>query len=167
MHRRSVVGRLAATLTGLSFGKVPHLDAAAPLSGEPFAVTPGNLAESSGMVTCPSCQEMWDSLDLTPSGVCLPCADRNPAMKASPRSDPFWALSIREVRRVEREIQLLAAKLDSMNRHFAVLRLQGGDVYERAMERRRDEWHALQRELHLLQMLRAASRQFAATSPPL
>src|SRR5215218_7833671 len=100
MHRRSVVGRLAATLAGLSFGKVPNLDAAAPLSREPFEVTPGNLAVSSGTVTCPSCQEMWDSLDLTPAGVCLPCAGRNPAMKASPRSDPFWALSARAVRRV-------------------------------------------------------------------
>jgi hypothetical protein len=136
MDRRAVVGRLAATLAALPFGEVPILQAATSFTGEPFEVTPGNLAESLGMVTCPKCQEMWDSLDLTPAGVCLSCADRNPAMKAPPHSDPFWTLSVREVRRIERE-----------------------------MERRRDEWQALQRELHLLQLLRAASRQFAAVNP--
>jgi len=86
-------------------------------------------------------------------------------MKASLHSDPFWTLSARDVGRVEHEIQLLAAKLDRMNCHFAELQQQGSDAYEKAMERRRDEWQALQRELQLLQLLRAASRQFAAISP--
>jgi exonuclease VII large subunit len=165
MDRRAVVGRLAATLAALPFGEVPILQAATSFTGEPFEVTPGNLAESLGMVTCPKCQEMWDSLDLTPAGVCLSCADRNPAMKAPPHSDPFWTLSVREVRRIEREIQRLATKLERMNRRFAVLQQQGSEAYERAMEGRRDEWQALQRELHLLQLLRAASKQFAAVSP--
>jgi hypothetical protein len=161
MHRRSAVGRLAATVAGLSFGELVDLGAAEPLSREPFTVTPANLAESSGTVTCPSCQEMGDSLDLTPAGVCLVCADRNPAMKAAPHSDPFWTLSPRGVRRLEREIQRLAARLDGMNERFATLQAAGSDGYERAMEAGREEWHALQRELHLLQLLRAASAQFA------
>ena len=165
MDRRAVMGRLAATLAGLSFGDVPNLDAEEPLTSEPFEVTAGNLAESTGMVTCPSCQEMWDSLNLTPAGVCLLCADRNPSMKAPPHSNLFWTLSVREIRRIEREIQLLAAKLERMNCRFAELHQQGSDAYEKAMERRRDEWQALQRELQLLQLLRAASRQFAAISP--
>ena len=97
MHRRSAVTQLAATLTGLSLGRVPSLDAAAPLSSEPFAVTGANLAESSGMVTCPVCHQMWDSLELTPAGPCLRCADRDPTLRAEPRSDPFWTLSPQEV----------------------------------------------------------------------
>ena len=50
-----------------------------------------------------------------------------------------------------------------MNHRLAELQhrqiAEGSDVYDRAMEAGRDEWHALQRELHLLQLLRAASRQ--------
>jgi hypothetical protein len=94
----------------------------------------------------------------------LLCADRNPAIRADPYSDPFWVLSPREVRRLEGEIERLAAELNRVNRRFAALKKQqlahGGDVYDRAMEAGRDEWHALQRELHLLHLLRAASRQF-------
>jgi hypothetical protein len=37
---------------------------------------------------------------------------------------------------------------------------EGGDEYDRAVEANRHEWLALQRELHLLHLLRAASRQF-------
>ena len=159
MHRRSAVGRLAATLAGLSLGEVPSLDAEEPVLGEPFAVTRANLAESSGTVTCPICHEMWDSLDLTPAGLCLSCADENPAMKSRPNSDPFWTLSPRELRRLEREIQRLAARLERVNDRFARLE-QGSDGYSHAMEAGRDEWHAMQRELHLLQLLRAASKQF-------
>lgn len=164
MQRRSAVGRLAATMAGLSLGKVPNLDAAAPLPGEPFAVTRANLAESTGTVTCPICHEMWDSLDLTPAGPCLICADENPTLTVEPQSDPFWILSPQEVQRLEPEIQRLAAQLDRMNDRFVELERQqiaaGSDVYDRAMEAGRDQWHALQRELHLLQLLRAASRQF-------
>jgi hypothetical protein len=164
MHRRSAVSRLAATLTGLSLGEVPSLDATAPLLGERFSVTRVNLAESSGTVTCPLCQEMGDSLELTPAGPCLRCADRNLAMRAEPHSDRFWILSPREVRRLEPEIQRLAAKLDRMNARLVDLYQQqlaeGSDLYDRAMEAGREEWHALQRELHLLHLLRAASRQF-------
>ena len=164
MQRRSLLGTLAATVAGLSLGEVPRLDAA-PLSGEPFSVTRGNLAESSGIVTCPGCEEMWDSLDLTPAGLCLRCADSNPKLRVEPHSDTFWKLSPREVQRVEHEIQRLAAELDRMNARFARLQRQqiaeGSAVYDPAMEAGRDEWHAVQRELHLLQLLRAASRQFA------
>jgi hypothetical protein len=85
-------------------------------------------------------------------------------MRAEPHSDRFWILSPREVRRLEPEIQRLAAELDRMNHRFAELQqrqiAQGGDAYDRAMEAGRDEWHALQREVHLLHLLRAASRQF-------
>jgi hypothetical protein len=140
-----------------------NLDAAAPPSSEPFTVTAANLAESSGMVTCPVCHEMWDSLDLTPAGRCLRCADRDPALRAEPRSDPFWTLSPEEVKRLEPEIERLAAELHRMNDRLVQLQqrqvAEGSDVYDRAMEARRDQWHALQRELHLLQLLRAASRQ--------
>ena len=164
MHRRSAVSRLAATLAGFSLNEVPGLHAEAPRSGEPFSVTPANLAESSGMVTCPICQETGDSLDLTPAGPCLSCADRNPALRAVPHSDPFWTLSPGEVRRLEPEIQRLAAELDRMNTRFAQLQQQqladGSDAFDRAIEAGRDRWHALQRELHLLHLLRAASRQF-------
>jgi len=163
MHRRSAVGRLAATLAGLSLAEVPNLDAAPPLSSTPFAVTGANLPESSGTVTCPVCHELGDSLDLTPAGACLRCADRDPTLRAQPRSDPFWTLSPPEVRRLEPEIQRLAAELHRMNDRLLGLRqrqmAEGSDVYDRAMEAGRDEWHALQRELHLLQLLRAASRQ--------
>jgi hypothetical protein len=164
MHRRSAVGRLAATLAGLSLLELPELEGAAPLSSEPFGVTAANLAESSGMLSCPVCQQVGDSLELTPAGPCLRCADENPAIKAEPYSDPFWTLSPREVRRLEGEIERLAAELDRRDSRFAALKqqqiAQGSDVYDRAMEAGRDEWHALQRELRLLHMLRAASRQF-------
>jgi hypothetical protein len=162
MHRRSAISRLATGLAGLSLGEVPSLNAAALLSGEPFSVTRENLAESSGTVTCPLCQEMWDSLDLTPAGPCLRCADGNPAVRAQAHSDPFWILSPREVRRLEPEIQRLAAELDRMNDRLVQLQqmADGSDVCRRTMEAQRDEWHALQRELHLLHLLRAASRQF-------
>jgi hypothetical protein len=166
MHRRSAVSRLATTLAGLSVGEMPTLAAAAPLPGEPFSVTRANLAESSGMVTCPVCHETGDSLDLTPAGSCLRCADANPAIRAEPHSDTFWTLSPGEVRRLEPEIQRLAAELDRMNDRFAELQQQqlteGSDGYVRAIEAGRERWLALQRELHLLHLLRAASRQFAS-----
>jgi hypothetical protein len=165
MHRRSAVTRLGATLAGLSLGKAPNLEAAARLPGEPFSVTRANLAESSGTVTCPICHETADSLELTPGGPCLECADREPGLRAEPHSDPFWILSPREVRRLEPEIQRLAAELDRMNERLVELErrqiAEGSDVYDRTLEAGRDEWHALQRELHLLHLLRAASRQFA------
>ncbi len=165
MQRRSAVGRLAAAAAGLSLGTVPSLEAALPLGDASFSVTRTNLAESSGVVTCPVCQEMADALDLTPAGPCLRCADRNPALRAEQYSDTFWVLSPGELRRLEREIERLAAELGRMNQKFAWLRQQqiaeGGDGYDRVMEAERNRWHALQRELHLLQMLRAASRQFA------
>jgi hypothetical protein len=164
MQRRSAVSRLAATLAGLSLGEVPNLHAAVPLPGEPFSVTRANLAECSGTVTCPICHEMWDSLDLTPAGPCLRCADGNPTVRVEPHSDTFWILSPREIRRLEPEIQRLAAELDRMNDRLVELEqrqiAEGSDVYDRTMEAERDEWHALQRELHLLHLLRAASRQF-------
>jgi hypothetical protein len=166
MHRRSAVSRLAATMAGLSLGEVPELDPAAPLLDEPFSVTRGNLAESCGTVTCPMCQEMGDALDLTPAGPCLRCADRDPALRAEPHSDPFWILSPREIRRLEPEIQRLASELDRMNDRLLELWErqigEASEVYDRAMGAARDEWNALQRELHLLHLLRAASRQFGS-----
>ncbi len=166
MHRRSAVSRLAATLAGLSLGEVPDLHAASPPPDEPFSVTRGNLAESCGTVTCPMCREMGDALDLTPAGPCLRCADQNPALRAKPHSDPFWILSPREVRRLEPEIQRLASELDRMNDRLLELRErqmgEGSEVYDLALEAARDEWNALQREVHLLHLLRAASRQFGS-----
>ena len=166
MQRRSAVGRLAAAAAGLSLGKVPDLEAALPLEDNSFSVSPANLAASSGTVTCPSCQEMADSLELTPAGLCLRCADQNPALRAEAHSDTFWALSPRKVRRLELVIERLSAELGRMNRRFTALQqqqlAQGGDRYDRAMENGRDRWHALQRELHLLQLLRAASRQYTS-----
>jgi hypothetical protein len=107
---------------------------------------------------------MADSLDLTPAGPCLRCADQNPTLRAAPRSDPFWTLSPEEVRRLEPEIQRIARELRRMNDRLVALQqrqmAEGGDSYDRAVEAARDSWHALQRELHLLQLLRAASRQF-------
>ena len=165
MNRRSAVTRLGATLTGLSLGEVPNLDAAAPFPGEPFSVTRANLAESSGMVTCPICQETADSLELTPAGPCLRCAAENPTIRVEPHSDPFWTLSPRVVRRLVGDIERLASELNLMNDRFVELQRRqtadGSDLYDRAIEAARDEWHALQRELHLLHLLRAASRQFA------
>jgi hypothetical protein len=165
MQRRSAVGRLAAAAAGLSLGKVPSLEAL-PLEDDPFSVTRANLASSSGTVTCPTCQEMADSLNLTPAGLCLRCADQNPALRAEPHSDTFWALTPREVRRLELEIERLSAELGRMNRRFTALQQEqlsnGGDQYDRTMETVRDRWHALQRELHLLHLLRAASRQYTS-----
>ena len=164
MQRRTAVGRLAAAAAGLSLGTVPSLEAALPLEENSFTVTSTNLAASSGVVTCPVCQEMADALDLTPAGPCLGCADQNPALRAEPYADAFWVLSPRQVRRLEREIERLAAELGRMNETFARLQRQqiaeGGDAYDQAMESEGNRWQALQRELHLLQMLRAASRQF-------
>jgi hypothetical protein len=165
MHRRSVLGRLGATLAGLSVGEVPNLAAAAPAPGEPFSVTHANLAESSGTVTCPMCQEMGDSLELTPAGPCLRCADAHPGLRARPASDPFWTLSPTEVRRLEAEIQRLAAELERIDDRLRMQQQQCGEEaerFDRVMEAERDHWHALQRELHLLHLLRAASRQFRA-----
>jgi hypothetical protein len=163
MQRRTAVGRLAAAAAGLSLGTVPSLEAA-PLEEHPFTVTSTNLATSSGVVTCPVCQEMADALDLTPGGPCLRCADQNPALRAEPYSDTFWVLSPRQVRRLEREIERLAAEARRVDERFARLQQQqmaaGGQGYDRAMESERNRWHGLQRELHLLQMLRVASRQF-------
>src|SRR3954453_3557327 len=162
MPRRPAVGRLAAAAAGLSLSSVPSLEAALPLEQDSFSVTRANLAASSGTVTCPVCQEMADALDLTPAGPCLRCADQNPALRAEPYSDTFWVLSPREVRRLEREIERLAAEVRRVDDRFARLQQQqmaeGGQVP--AMEAERNRWHGLQRELHLLQMLRAASRQF-------
>jgi hypothetical protein len=166
MYRRSALSRLAATLTGLPFVGLPSLDALAPLSDEPFSVTRANLAESSGTVTCPLCHEMWDSLELTPAGLCLRCADGDPAIRVNPHSDPFWILSPREIRRLETEIQRLAAELERMDDRLVGLQRRQmagrGGGYDRAVEAARDDWHALQRELHLLHLLRAASRQFGS-----
>jgi hypothetical protein len=165
MQRRSAIGRLAATLTGLSLGEVPSLGATVPPADRLFSVTRANLAESSGMVTCPICLEMADSLELTPAGPCLRCADEMPELRAEPRSDRFWILSPQEVRRLEPEIERVAAELRRMNQQLVELgqrqMVEGGDLYDRAVEARRQEWHAVQRELHLLQLLRAASRQYA------
>jgi hypothetical protein len=166
MQRRSAVNRMAAALAGLSLGKVPNLAGEVVLPDEGFSVTRANLAESSGLVTCATCQEMEDSLDLTPAGLCLRCADRHPAVRAEPHSNPFWILSPREIRRVEAEIRRLAAELEGMNQRFIELErrpiAEGGNVYHRALEAEWDRWHALQRELHLLHLLRATSRQFGA-----
>ncbi|MFL5449448.1 MAG: hypothetical protein ACJ8AX_12930 [Gemmatimonadales bacterium] len=162
MQRRSAVGRLAAAAAGLSLGTVPSLEPALPLEENSFSVTGTNLARSSGVVTCPVCQEMADALDLTPAGPCLSCADQNPALKAEPYTDTFWVLSPRQVRRLEREIERLATEAQRVDERFARLQQQqmaeGGQGP--AMEAERNRWHGLQRELHLLQMLRAASRQF-------
>jgi hypothetical protein len=133
-----------------------------PLDQHCFTVTSTNLAASSGVVTCPVCQEMADALSLTPAGPCLSCADQNPALRAEPYSDPFWVLSPRQVRRLEREIERLATEAQRVDERFARLQQQqtaeGGEGP--AMEAERNRWHGLQRELHLLQALRAASRQF-------
>ena len=164
MQRRTAVGRLAAAAAGLSLGTVPRLETVLPLDEDSFTVTGTNLAASSGVVTCPVCQEMADALDLTPAGPCLSCADRNPALRAEPYSDTFWVLSPSQVRRLEREIERLAAEAHRVDERFARLQqrqmAEGGEEYIRAMEGERNRWLGLQRELHLLQMLRAASRQF-------
>jgi hypothetical protein len=166
MQRRSAIGQLAATLTGLSLGSVPNLETDVAVGGEPFPASSGVLPQSSGTVSCPICQEMADSLDLTPAGLCLRCADRNPALRAEPHSDPFWTLSHRELRRLESEIQRLTAELERMNRRFLELQQRqladGGGMYDRAMEAEGARWQALQRELQLMHLLRAASRQFSA-----
>ena len=107
---------------------------------------------------------MADALSLTPAGPCLSCADQNPALRAEPYSDTFWVLSPRQIRRLEREIERLAAEARRVDERFARLQQQqvaeGGNGYDRALESERNRWLALQRELHLLQTLRAASRQF-------
>ena len=165
MQRRSALGRLVAAAAALSLDKVPSLEAAIPISDDRFLVTHANLPASSGMVTCPICQEMADALDLTPAGPCLRCADQNPALRSEPNSDTFWALSPGEVRRAERESERLSAEVGRMNERFARLQQQqiseGGGGFDRTMEAERNRWHALQRELYLLQLLRAASQQFA------
>ena len=164
MQRRSAIGTLVGALAGLSLGEVPNL-AAAPLSNDGFSVTPDNLADGSSRVTCSMCHEVAGSLDLTPAGLCLACADAHPEVRAQPESDPFWVLSPREIQRLEGEIQSLASRLDGMN--VRLLQLQeaqgrdGSGAFDRAMEKAWGQWHATQRELHLLHLLRAASRQFA------
>jgi hypothetical protein len=165
MQRRSALGRLAATVAGLSLGRVPKIEAEPPLGTKPFVFTQASLAQSSGTVTCPACQTMWDSLQLTPAGLCLSCADAAPTIRARPHSEQFWALSPGQVRRLEAEIARLAGKLERINHRLVELKegqmVEGSEVYERAVEAQWNDWHGLQRELHLLQLLRAASRQFA------
>ena len=168
MQRRSALGRLAATVAGMSLGRVPDIQATPPLPAEPFVVTRANVALSSGTVSCPACHIMWDSLQLTPAGLCLSCADANPAIRAEPHSEQFWASSPEEVRRLETEIVRLAGKLERINQRLVGLKegqmVEGSEVYGRAVEAHWKEWHGLQRELHLLHLLRAASRQFGASS---
>lgn len=158
MQRRSALTRLLGSVAGLSFGKVPNLESVVPVPAEPFSVTLRNLAQSSGTATCRVCHVMWDSLHLTPAGVCLSCADRSPEVRAEPQSDPFWALSPHQVRRLEAEIERLAGKLKRMEERLG--KLEGSGGYAQAVEEQWKQWHALQRELHLLHLLRAASRQF-------
>ena len=164
MQRRSALGRLAATVAGLSLGRVPKIDAAPPLRTKPFVVTQTNLAQSSGTVTCPACHTMWDSLQLTPAGLCLSCADAAPTISVRPHSEQFWASSPEDVRRLETEIVRLAGKLEHINQRLVELKegqmVEGSEVYGRAVEAHWKEWHGLERELHLLHLLRAASRQF-------
>jgi len=150
MHRRSAVGRMAGALAALSVGQVPSLEAEVSANVK-FSVTPEKLPRSPGLVTCRRCQEMADSLELTPAGLCLVCADRSPEVRLEPHSDRFWTLSPRDQRRLEREIERLSATLQRMNTELAE---------ETALEAGRDRWLALQRELHLLHLLRAASLQF-------
>lgn len=165
MDRRSAVGTIAGALAGLSLGAVPSLEAGELQAGEPFSVTDANLARSPGIVTCPICREMSDSLELTPAGLCLRCADLSPTVRTDPHSDTFWILSPREIPRIEREIQRISAQLERVSARLSQLKQrqieEGSDVFDRAMEAGRDEWLAIQRELHLLQLLRAASRQFS------
>jgi hypothetical protein len=155
---------MAVSLAGLSLGKVPDIAGEVALPGEGFSVTRANLAESPGLVTCAMCQEMEDSLKLTPAGLCLRCADRDPTITIEPHSNRFWILSPREVRRVEVEIRRLTAELERINERLSELErrqiAEGDKVYHRTLEAERERWHALQRELHLLHLLRAASRQF-------
>jgi hypothetical protein len=114
---------------------------------------------------------MWDSLQLTPAGLCLSCADADPAIRARPHSEQFWALSPGDVRRLEAEIGRLAGKLEHINHRLIELKdgqmVEGSEVYQRAVEAQWNEWHGLQRELHLLHLLRAASRQFGTSSQTL
>jgi hypothetical protein len=166
MQRRSALGHLAATLAGLSLGDVPGLEAAARHPNEAFSVTPANLPESSGMASCPVCHEMGDALSLTPAGLCLRCADQRPNLRVEPHSDGFWLLSPQQIRRLEGEIARIAAELTRMNQQLVELGQRqltaSGDDYNRAVEAKRPQWQAMQRELHLLHLLRAASRQFGS-----
>ena len=162
MQRRSVLGRLAATITGLSFGRMPTLDAAVAPPAKRFSVTAANLPESIGTVTCPVCHQMAGALELTLAGPCLSCADRMPTVRASPHSARFWLLSPKEIEQAEQEIERLAGELTRINRHLVQLGDQsvgGANGYAIAIEEHREAWLAAQRELHLLQLLRAASRQ--------
>jgi hypothetical protein len=165
MQRRSALGRLAATLTGVSFGRVPSLEAAVYHRAVPFSVTRANVAESSGTVTCPICHETGDALGLTPAGPCLRCADQRPELRMEPHSDRFWILTPDEVRRIESEIERIVATLEGIDRQLVALgqrpMLEGDRDYDLAVATKRHEWLALQRELHLLHLLRAASRQFS------
>jgi hypothetical protein len=65
---------------------------------------------------------------------------------------------------LEGEIERLANELNRRNDRLVALRQQqivdGSDAYDRAMEAGLSDWQAMQRELHLLHLLRAASRQF-------
>jgi hypothetical protein len=166
MQRRSALGRLAVALTGVSFGRVPRLEAAIWQRSVPFSVTRGNVAESSGTVSCPICHETGDALGLTPAGPCLRCADQRPELRMEPHSDRFWILTPDEVTRIESEIERIVATLDGTDRQLVALgqrpMLEGVCDYDQAVETKRDEWLALQRELHLLHLLRAASRQFGS-----
>jgi len=84
------------------------------------------------------------------------------ALRAEPYSDTFWVLSPGQIRRLEREITRLAAEAERVDQRFSRLQQQQmtEDSEGPAMEAERNRWHGLQRELHLLEMLRAASRQF-------
>lgn len=165
MQRRSMLGRVAAALAGLFLRRVPDLEAAPPPANA-FSVSPANLPQSSGIESCPICHTLWDSLQLTPAGPCLHCADSRPELRAEFESKSFWILSPKDVRQLEVEIGRLAAKLHQISDRWAALREQQlageGQCYNRAVEAQRSGWLAMQRELHLLHLLRAASRQYHA-----
>jgi hypothetical protein len=163
MQRRSALGYLAAAVAGLSLGELPDFQPEPVHGSGRFVSGEEDQPQSGELLSCPGCGELGDSLELTLAGVCLRCADRNPALRVRPRSDPFWTLSPRETRRAEAELHRLSAELTRMNRRFSELRerqlAEGSDVYDRAMEAGRADWLGLQREVHLLGLLRAASGQ--------
>ncbi len=135
-----------------------------------YVYTPAEIAswepQSAGNMECPACRTghaEWDALDLTPAGICVRCsASSERPVAATPQSDPFWTLTPEEIARLDGELYRL---------HTAAVRLEKAidwsspyefNETEQATEDKLDQ---INREIHLLLLLRESSRQFRAGAP--
>lgn len=114
--------------------------------------------DNAGSVECPACHATWSDLLITPAGICVDCAvGANPSPKSEPYSDPFWILSPAELKRLEPEIERLAAESERQEKRLADPNLSPDGPYYAGILTQIEQ---INREFMLLLQLYATSRQF-------